>query len=323
MVDIGGVDIPNRLALGPMAGVTDLAFRTICREQGAGLTCTEMVSAKALCYQDKKTIPLLQMGEDEHPAAAQIFGSDPVCMEEGAAIAHEVSGADLIDINMGCPVPKIANSGDGSGLMRDPDKAVKVLEAVVRGAKCPVTVKFRLGWDKGSINCVEFARAMEQAGAAAVAVHGRTRTQMYAGHANWDWIREVKRAVKIPVIANGDVFKGEDAPRILRYTGADMVMIGRGVFGNPWIFAQCLAALEGRPIPPMPPLSERCDAAVRQFEMAAAQKGEKIACLEARKQYAWYLKGVPHAGYYKEQISRLTTLQDVYKVTAGIKRDLC
>ena len=323
MVDIGGVDIPNRLALGPMAGVTDLAFRTICREQGAGLTCTEMVSAKALCYQDKKTIPLLQLGEDEHPAAAQIFGSDPVCMEEGAAIAHEVSGADLIDINMGCPVPKIANSGDGSGLMRDPDKAVKVLEAVIRGAKCPVTVKFRLGWDKGSINCVEFARAMEQAGAAAVAVHGRTRTQMYAGHANWDWIREVKRAVKIPVIANGDVFKGEDAPRILRYTGADMVMIGRGVFGNPWIFAQCLAALEGRPIPPMPPLSERCDAAVRQFEMAAAQKGEKIACLEARKQYAWYLKGVPHAGYYKEQISRLTTLQDVYKVTAGIKRDLC
>ena len=323
MVDIGGVDIPNRLALGPMAGVTDLAFRTICREQGAGLTCTEMVSAKALCYQDKKTIPLLQMGEDEHPAAAQIFGSDPACMEEGAAIAHEVSGADLIDINMGCPVPKIANSGDGSGLMRDPDKAVKVLEAVIRGAKCPVTVKFRLGWDKGSINCVEFARAMEQAGAAAVAVHGRTRTQMYAGRANWDWIREVKRAVKIPVIANGDVFKGEDAPRILRYTGADMVMIGRGVFGNPWIFAQCLAALEGRPIPPMPPLSERCDAAVRQFEMAAAQKGEKIACLEARKQYAWYLKGVPHAGYYKEQISRLTTLQDVYKVTAGIKRDLC
>ena len=323
MVDIGGVDIPNRLALGPMAGVTDLAFRTICREQGAGLTCTEMVSAKALCYQDRKTIPLLQMGEDEHPAAAQIFGSDPACMEEGAAIAHEVSGADLIDINMGCPVPKIANSGDGSGLMRDPDKAVKVLEAVIRGAKCPVTVKFRLGWDKGSINCVEFARAMEQAGAAAVAVHGRTRTQMYAGRANWDWIREVKRAVKIPVIANGDVFKGEDAPRILRYTGADMVMIGRGVFGNPWIFAQCLAALEGRPIPPMPPLSERCDAAVRQFEMAAAQKGEKIACLEARKQYAWYLKGVPHAGYYKEQISRLTTLQDVYKVTAGIKRDLC
>ena len=324
MVSIGGIPIETPLALGPMAGVTDLAFRAICREQGAGLTCTEMVSAKALCYQDKKTIPLLQMGEDEHPAAAQIFGSDPVCMQEGAAIAHEVSGADFIDINMGCPVPKVANSGDGSGLMRNPELAVKVAEAVIRGAGGrPVTVKFRLGWDKGSINCVEFARAMEAAGAAAVAVHGRTRAQMYAGRANWDYIREVKQAVKIPVIANGDVFKGEDAPRILKYTGADMAMIGRGVFGNPWIFAQCKAALEGRPIPPLPPLSERCDTAVRQFELAAANKGEKIACLEARRQYAWYLKGVPHAGYYKEQIVKITTLEDVYRVTKGIKRDLC
>ena len=309
MLSIGGITIETPLALAPMAGVTDLAFRTICREQGAGLTCTEMVSAKALCYQDKKSIPLLKLGEGEHPAAAQIFGSDPVCMEEAAAIAHEVSGADLIDINMGCPVPKVANSGDGSGLMRDPDKAV--------------TVKFRLGWDKGSINCVEFAKAMEQAGAAAVAVHGRTKVQMYAGAANWDYIREVKKAVSIPVIANGDVFKPTDAARILKYTGADMAMIGRGVFGNPWLFAQCRAALEGREIPPMPPLSERCDTAVRQFELSAANKGEKIACLEARRHYAWYLKGVPHAGYYKEQIVKITTLADVYRVTAGIKRDLC
>ncbi len=323
MVDIGGVKIDSRLALGPMAGVTDMAFRTICREQGAGLTITEMVSAKALCYQDKKSIPLLQLGEDEHPAAAQIFGSDPVCMQEAAAIAREVSGADIIDINMGCPVPKIANSGDGSGLMRTPELAVRVAEAVIRGAGCPVTVKMRLGWDKGSINCVEFARAMEQAGVAAVAVHGRTRTQMYAGTANWDWIREVKSALHIPVIANGDVFEASDAVRILKYTGADMAMIGRGVFGNPWIFAQCKAALEGRDIPAIPPLSQRCDTAVRQFEMAAANKGEKVACLEARKQYAWYLKGVSHAGYYKEQICRITTLDDVYRVTAGIKRDLC
>ncbi|MBR2934370.1 MAG: tRNA dihydrouridine synthase DusB [Oscillospiraceae bacterium] len=323
MVDIGGVKIDSRLALGPMAGVTDMAFRTICREQGAGLTITEMVSAKALCYQDKNSIPLLQLGENEHPAAAQIFGSDPVCMQEAAAIAREVSGADIIDINMGCPVPKIANSGDGSGLMRTPDLAVKVAEAVIRGAGCPVTVKMRLGWDKGSINCVDFAKAMEQAGVAAVAVHGRTRTQMYAGTANWDWIRQVKSALHIPVIANGDVFEAKDAVRILGYTGADMAMIGRGVFGNPWIFAQCKAALEGRDIPPIPPLSQRCDTAVRQFEMAAQNKGEKVACLEARKQYAWYLKGVSHAGYYKEQICKITTLDDVYRVTAGIKRDLC
>ena len=323
MVDIGGIKIDSRLALGPMAGVTDMAFRTICREQGAGLTITEMVSAKALCYQDKKSIPLLQLGSDEHPAAAQIFGSDPVCMQEAAAIAREVSGADIIDINMGCPVPKIANSGDGSGLMRTPDLAVKVAQAVIRGAGCPVTVKMRLGWDKSSINCVEFAKAMEEVGVAAVAVHGRTRTQMYAGTANWDWIREVKNALHIPVIANGDVFEAKDAVRILSYTGADMAMIGRGVFGNPWIFAQCKAALEGREIPEIPPLAERCDTAVRQFEMAAKNKGEKVACLEARKQYAWYLKGVSHAGYYKEQICKITTLEDVYRVTAGIKRDLC
>ncbi len=322
MLEIGGISIQNPLALAPMAGVTDLAFRTICKEQGAALTCTEMVSAKALCYQDKKSATLLKLGEGEHPAAAQIFGSDPVCMQEGAAIAREVSGADFIDINMGCPVPKVVNAGDGSALMRDPEKACRVAEAVIRGAGCPVTVKMRLGWDQNSINGLGMARELERLGVAAVAVHGRTRSQMYSGAADWDAIAEIKHALTIPVIANGDVCRPEDAVRILERTGADMVMIGRGASGNPWLFAQCLAALEGREIPPLPPLAQRCDTAVRQFEMAAAYKGEKIACLEARKQYAWYLKGVPHAAAYRERISRLTSLEDVYRVTAEIKRDL-
>ena len=320
---IGAVELNTRLALGPMAGVTDLAFRTVCRELSGCYTVTEMVSAKALCYGDKKTPVLLKLGEGEHPAAVQIFGCDEPFLEKGAALALERSGADIIDINMGCPVPKVANSGDGSALMRDPDKAVRVARAVLRGAQGrPVTVKMRLGWDKGSINCVELARRLEDAGVSAVAVHGRTKTQMYSGAASWDHIRRVKEAVSIPVIANGDVFDPRDAVRILNVTGADMAMVGRGAFGNPWLLEQCAAALEGREVPPLPPLSGRMDAAVRQFELALGHKGEKIACLEMRKHLAWYLKGVPYAAYWKERACKIATAEEFAQVVSGIKRDL-
>ena len=321
-MNIQNVTIPGKLSLGPMAGVTDAAFREVCRAQGAALTCTEMVSAKALTYNDKKTKDLLYIPEGEHPAAAQIFGHEPDVMAQAARIALEQSGADIIDINMGCPVGKIVKAGDGSALMKTPELAGEIIAAVAAAVPVPVTVKFRKGWDGGCVNAVEFAKICETAGASAIAVHGRTRVQMYAGKADWDIIRDVKQAVSIPVIANGDVFSGEDAAHILRYTGADMAMIGRGCFGDPWLFARCKAALDGLPEPELPSLAERMDTAFAQVRRGAELRGERLACIESRKHLAWYLKGVPHASYYKQRMVSVETLHDLDLVIREIKLEL-
>lgn len=318
---LGELELTGHTILAPMAGVTDWAYRTVCAELGAAVTVTEMVSSRALVYQDKKSRSLLR----KTPlgiCGAQIFGNDPAIMAEAAGLALELSGCDFIDINMGCPMPKIAGNGDGCALMQKPELAAAIVEAVVRAVRVPVTVKMRKGWDKGSVNCAELAQAVEAAGASAVCVHGRTKTMLYSGIADWDAIRAVREAVRIPVVANGDVFDAEAALRCAKRTGTSLLMIGRSAFGNPWVFPQVEAALSGNEIPPLPPLARRMDTAMHQFELAREDKGDHIACLEARKHFAWYLRGVAHSSYYKEKISSISTPEDVEAIAKGIRRDL-
>ena len=320
-MQLGSITIPEGAVLAPMAGVTDYAFREICASLGAVATVTEMVSAKALCYGDKKTASLLRRNPDL-PCGAQIFGSEPEIMAKGAALAYSLSGCDFIDINMGCPMPKIVNNGEGSALLKDPALAGRIVRAVCEAVPVPVTVKARKGWDKSHVNIVELARILQENGASALTVHGRTRHMLYAGAADWDIIAAVKQAVTIPVIANGDIVSAEAAVRCRNRTGADLLMVGRACFGDPWLFEQIKAALAGEPVPERPPLAERMETALRQMELALEDKGEHIACLEARKHLAWYLRGVAYSNYYKQEISRIQTMEDVRRVIRGIQRDL-
>ena len=318
---IGNIEIENPVFLAPMAGVTDWAFRTVCAELGAGVTVTEMVSSRALVYKDKKSAKLLRKNEGS-VCGAQIFGNDPEIMAEGARLALEISGCDFIDINMGCPMPKIANSGDGCGLMRTPEIAGKIVDAVCKAVDVPVTVKCRLGWDKGNINVLDFTKRMEDNGAALVTVHGRTRAMLYTGTADWDMIHKVKDQLAIPVIANGDITGGEAAVKCLKRTGADGIMIGRSVFGDPWIFEEVAAAIKGEEYAGRPELKDRIALAVKQFQLSETDHGEHIACLEARKHFAWYLRGVRNASYYKKEITSLKNMEDIYRVAKDIVRDL-
>ena len=316
---IGTVKLDGWAVLAPMAGVSDLAYRVIARRFGAAMTTAEMVSAKGLYYKNGKTEDMLKIDPDEHPVALQLFGSDPEIMALGAREMAK-AGPDIIDINMGCPAPKIANNGDGAALMRDPALAARVIEAVVSAVDVPVTVKFRKGWDEKSVNCVEFARMAEAAGAAAITIHGRTRAQQYSGKADWDAIRAVKQAVSIPVFANGDVAEPADAVRILEYTGADAVMIGRGALGDPWIFERANALIETGVCPPLPPFAERIGTAVQQIELAAAQKGEYIAMLEARRHVNCYLKYERGLKTFKTRICALERLEQLYGIAEELKQ---
>lgn len=306
-------------ALAPMAGVTDRAFREICREYGAVYTVTEMVSAKGLLQGGKKTWDLLALGEGEHPAAVQLFGDDPEVLARAAEAAMKAS-PDVIDLNMGCPAPKIAGNRAGSALMKDPDLASRIIRAVKNASPVPVTVKFRKGWDEASINAVEFAKMAQESGADAVAIHGRTRAQMYAPSADWEIIRKVKAAVAIPVIGNGDVDSPQAAKEMLEKTGCDLVMVGRGALGRPWVFSQIAAYLRDGTQLPDPTAEERMDVMLRHIRRMADYKGDHIAFREARKHCGWYLTGIRGAAALRRRAGGIQCMEDVEALAEEVIR---
>lgn len=309
-LQIGNVTLENNLVLGPMAGVTDLPFRLLCKEQGAGLLCMEMVSAKGIYYNNKNTEQLLAIDEREHPVSLQLFGSDPEIMSEMAKKIEE-RPFDILDINMGCPVPKVVNNGDGSALMKNPVLAGKIIEETVRAIQKPVTVKIRKGFDDAHINAVEMAKVAEASGAAAIAVHGRTREQYYSGRADWDIIRQVKEAVKIPVIGNGDILTPEDAIRMEEQTGCDGFMIARGAQGNPWIFAQILHYFKTGEHLPKPTAEEMVQMMLRHAKMQLAFKGDYTGIREIRKHAAWYTAGYPNAARLRSAINEVESYEQL------------
>lgn len=307
---IGNVNINGNLIVGPMAGVTDLPFRLLCKEQGADLIYTEMVSAKGIMYNNKNTEILLEVKEEERPVALQLFGADPDILSEMAKrIEHR--NFDILDINMGCPVPKVVNNGEGSALLKDPKLVGEIVYKVSRAIKKPLTVKIRTGFDETCINAVEVAKIIEQNGAAAVAVHGRTRAQYYSGKANWDIIRQVKEAVSIPVIGNGDVVTVEDAKRITEETGCDGIMIARGVQGNPWLFSQIKEYFATGIIPEKPHVDEVIEMIIRHAKLQIAFKGEYVGIREMRKHVAWYTTGYPKSAKLRNAVNEIASLEEL------------